>query len=104
MTSTTTPAADSTLMADLQHVIDSGEKAISAASGVAGDAAASLRTRVRTRVTEAREDLARLQELTVAKAKAAGRATDEFVQENPWKAIGIGAALGLLIGTLAARR
>jgi ElaB/YqjD/DUF883 family membrane-anchored ribosome-binding protein len=28
----------------------------------------------------------------VEKTKVAAKATDEFVQENPWKAVGIGAA------------
>jgi ElaB/YqjD/DUF883 family membrane-anchored ribosome-binding protein len=45
-----------------------------------------------------------LQEAAVAKAKAAGHATDEFVHQNPWKSIGISAGVGLLVGLLVSRR
>jgi ElaB/YqjD/DUF883 family membrane-anchored ribosome-binding protein len=41
-------------------------------------------------------------------AKAAGDATDEYVRENPWRAMGIAAAVsgltGLVAGLLIARR
>ena len=31
-------------------------------------------------------------------------ATDEYVRENPWAAIGIAAAVGIVIGFIAGRR
>ena len=40
----------------------------------------------------------------VEKTKATVKATDEYVQENPWKAIGISAAIGVLVGALISRR
>jgi ElaB/YqjD/DUF883 family membrane-anchored ribosome-binding protein len=40
----------------------------------------------------------------VEKTKVAAKATDEFVQENPWKAVGIGTAAGIVIGMLISRR
>ena len=99
-----TTQGNATLMADLQEVISKGEDALQAAASMTSAEASSLRERVRTRVAGAREDLARIQGLTVEKAKAAGRATNEYVNENPWKAVGIGAVVGLLVGVLAARR
>ena len=38
------------------------------------------------------------------KAKEAARATDDFVHEHPWKAVGIGAAVGVIVGMLISRR
>ena len=38
------------------------------------------------------------------RAKKGAVATDDFVHEQPWKAIGAGAAIGLLIGFALARR
>jgi ElaB/YqjD/DUF883 family membrane-anchored ribosome-binding protein len=29
----------------------------------------------------------------------AGRAADQFVRENPWTAVGVGAAIGLILGS-----
>lgn len=37
-------------------------------------------------------------------ARSAARVTDTFVHDNPWRAIGAGAVIGLLIGFLASRR
>jgi ElaB/YqjD/DUF883 family membrane-anchored ribosome-binding protein len=40
----------------------------------------------------------------VEKTKVAAKATDEFVQENPWKSVGIAGAVGVVIGMLIARK
>ena len=39
-----------------------------------------------------------------ARAGEASEATDEYVRENPWAAIGIAAAIGIVIGFVAGRR
>ena len=58
-----------------------------------------LRARLEAATEKAKEACKRLQEQTVAAAKA----TDTAVREHPYQAIGIGFGLGLLIGVLAAR-
>jgi len=45
-----------------------------------------------------------MQDDAVDRAKAAARATDEYVHDNPWQAIGIGAAIGFLVGLVVSRR
>jgi ElaB/YqjD/DUF883 family membrane-anchored ribosome-binding protein len=40
----------------------------------------------------------------VDQAKRAARATDDYVHDNPWQAIGIAAAVGMLLGLLMNRR
>jgi ElaB/YqjD/DUF883 family membrane-anchored ribosome-binding protein len=40
----------------------------------------------------------------MAKARAAAKDADDYVRANPWKAVGISAAVGFLLGILAARR
>lgn len=39
-----------------------------------------------------------------ARADEVTEATDEYVRENPWAAIGIAAAIGIVIGFVAGRR
>ena len=39
-----------------------------------------------------------------ARTRAAAKATDEYVHAHPWKAIGVGAGVGLVIGLLIGRR
>ncbi|MEY3124765.1 MAG: hypothetical protein RLZZ573_1285 [Pseudomonadota bacterium] len=92
------------LMSDLRVVIADAEELLRITSDQASDSAADVRTRVQQKMNEAKADLVHLQEAAVAKAKAAGHATDEFVHQNPWKSIGISAGVGLLVGLLVSRR
>jgi len=39
-----------------------------------------------------------------ARTRKAAKATDAYVHESPWQAVGLGTALGLIVGLLAVRR
>lgn len=45
-----------------------------------------------------------VQTLTANQYKRATTAVDGYVSDSPWRAVGIAAALGVLIGFLTARR
>lgn len=45
-----------------------------------------------------------IQRLLADKTKVAATATDEFVRENPWAALGIAAAVGCVLGVLFSRK
>ena len=92
------------LMSDLRLVIADAEELLRMTADQAGDAAADVRSRVQARINRAKDDLLKLQDAVVEKAKAACHATDEFVHENPWKSVGIAAGVGLLLGLLVSRR
>lgn len=92
------------LMGDLRVVITDAEELLRMTADQASESAADIRSRIQTRMNQAKADLLHLQEAAVAKAKAAGHATDEFVHENPWKSIGIAAGIGLVMGLLVSRR
>lgn len=99
-----TTAQKDKLMSDLRAVIADSEELLRLSANQVGEGVSELRGRVQARLLEAKARLAHLQELAVAKAKAAGHATDEFVHENPWKSIGIAAGVGLVVGLLIGRR
>ena len=92
------------LMGDLRVVIADAEELLRMTADEAGEAAADLRSRVQARMNQAKADLVHLQEVAVARAKAAGHAADEFVHDNPWQSIGIAAGIGLVVGLLVGRR
>src|SRR2546430_12233220 len=46
----------------------------------------------------AKDRLGELQEVAVKKTRAAARATDDYVHEHPWRAIGVAAGVGVVIG------
>jgi ElaB/YqjD/DUF883 family membrane-anchored ribosome-binding protein len=48
--------------------------------------------------------MAEAQAALLVKTKEAARATDVYVHENPWRAIGAAAGVGLVIGLLIGRR
>jgi ElaB/YqjD/DUF883 family membrane-anchored ribosome-binding protein len=73
-------------------------------AGAAGDKVGELRDRLGVRLRDAKERVLDLEAAVVDKTKAAARATDDFVHEQPWKAVGVAAALGLALGVLIGRR
>ena len=92
------------LMSDLKVVVADAEELLRMTADQAGDRAAGVRSRVQATMNQAKADLVRLQDAALAKARAAGHATDEYVHENPWKAMGIAAGVGLVMGLLVSRR
>lgn len=51
-----------------------------------------------------RTTVSNIQNLAVGKYKQAASAVDGFVSASPWKAVGIAAAVGALVGFFTARR
>ncbi len=92
------------LVNDLRVVISDAEELLRSTAGDVGATASELRVRMQARLQQAKANLVQLQETAVARAKAAGVAADDFVHENPWKAIGAAAGAGLVIGLLIGRR
>jgi len=92
------------LVADMKVVIADAEELLKATASAAGDRVSAARTRMEDSLHTARVKLAEAQEVVVDKAKAAARATDDYVHDHPWQAIGIAAGLGFAIGMLVNRR
>jgi ElaB/YqjD/DUF883 family membrane-anchored ribosome-binding protein len=92
------------LVTDLKLVIMDTEELLRATAGQAGDKIADLRVKAQDHLTAAKIKLAEAESKVVDKAKAVGRATDDFVHDNPWRAVGIAAGVGLIAGLLISRR
>ncbi len=92
------------LVSDLKVVISDTEELLRATAGAAGDKVGDLRERLAVRLRDTKERIVDLEVALVDKTKAAARATDDFVHEEPWKAVGVAAAVGLALGVLIGRR
>lgn len=92
------------LVSDLKVVVADAEELLRATAGAAGEKVGELRERIGLRLRDAKERLADAEVALVDKTKAAARATDDFVHDEPWKAVGVAAALGLALGVLIGRR
>lgn len=92
------------LISDFKIVVADAEELLKATAGQAGEKAVELRAKIQSRLADAKLQLADAQEAMMVKAKAAGRAADDYVHDNPWRSVGIAAGVGLVIGLLIGRR
>jgi ElaB/YqjD/DUF883 family membrane-anchored ribosome-binding protein len=92
------------LVSDMKVVVADAEEILRATAGVAGEKMGDLRERIGERLRDAKLRLADAEAALVDRTKAAARATDDFVHENPWRAVGVAAAIGLLLGVIIGRR
>ncbi|MGA7743497.1 MAG: DUF883 family protein [Polyangia bacterium] len=92
------------LVADLKVVINDAEELLKITAGQAGEKVAAVRDKVQRGLEQAKAKLVEIEGKAVDQTKAAARATDAYVHENPWKAVGIAAGAGLLFGILIGRR
>jgi ElaB/YqjD/DUF883 family membrane-anchored ribosome-binding protein len=99
----TKPGARDQLMSDLKSVIADAEQWLRHGGQLTGDELAAAKAKFERTITNAKADLIRLETAVVERTKEAAKATDEFVHENPWKAVGISAAIGLAIGVIISR-
>ena len=92
------------LMQDMRVVVEDAEELLKATAGQAGEKVAAARERIQENLGVAKERLAVAERAVVEKTKQAAKATDEYVHENPWRAVGIAAGAGFIVGLLVGRR
>lgn len=92
------------LVTDIKSVISDAEEMLSVTADQAGEKIANLRARVQVRLSDAKERLIEAEAVLRDKTRAAAQATDDYVHESPWTAIGIAAGVGVLAGLLVGRR
>ena len=98
------PANRDKLVQDMRTVISDAEDLLRATANQAGEKIAVARERIQDSLHQAKVKLAEAEALLTERAKQAARYTEEYVQENPWRAIGAAAAVGLLLGLILSRR
>ncbi|WP_431048775.1 DUF883 family protein [Roseateles sp. L2-2] len=92
------------LLNDLNQVVSDAESLLRATADQTSAGASELRARVQSTLDRAKSSLSDFQSAAVDRAKAAGKATDDYVHDNPWQSVGVAAGVGLLIGLLLTRR
>lgn len=99
-----TVAAQEKVISDIKAIIADAEDLLGATADQSGDKIATLRARIQERLKDARVRLATAEAVLLEKTRAAARATDAYVHESPWQAVGIGAGVGFLLGLILGRR
>jgi ElaB/YqjD/DUF883 family membrane-anchored ribosome-binding protein len=88
------------LLEDVKQVVRDGEELLRAGAGELSEKGRAARERLAAALDSAKETGRRLQERTIAGAKA----TDKVIREHPYQSIGVAFGIGLLIGVLVNRK
>lgn len=92
------------LAQDLKIVITDAEELLRATASSAGEKASAAREKIQNSLHRAKQKLAAVEDEIIDQGKQAARATDEYVHDHPWRAVGIAAGIGIVIGLLIGRR
>ena len=92
------------LVADLKVVVADAEELLRATAAQAGEKVSAARERIQASLATAKVKLTEAERVLLEKSKEAAKAADEYVRENPWQAVGVAAAAGLVLGVLISRR
>ena len=106
---TDAPVADTSvskdkLKSDLKSVLADMDEYLRATASQTGEKIGVIRERLQEQMYKVKDRLADTKDVVIVKTKVAARATDEYVHDNPWRAVGIAAGVGLIIGLLISRR
>ena len=92
------------LVDDFVSVLSEAEELLKKAGTETGERARDLRAQVEGKLLAAKLRLQELEGEAVDRAREAAQYTDEYVHENPWRMIGIAAAIGFVAGLMINRR
>jgi ElaB/YqjD/DUF883 family membrane-anchored ribosome-binding protein len=92
------------LVNDFKILISDTEELVKATASSTGEKLGDARVKAQQALVNARGALARAEAIATERAKAGVQVVDKTVQENPWAAIGIASAIGLLVGWMLGRR
>jgi len=92
------------LVADFKRVVADAEALLKATAKHGGEELADVRARAEDSLKVGKARLAEERAALLGRTKDAARATDAYIHENPWQAIGVAAGVGLVVGLLTGRR
>jgi ElaB/YqjD/DUF883 family membrane-anchored ribosome-binding protein len=92
------------LVDEFVSVLSEAETLLKKAGTETGERARDLRAQVEAKLLAAKLRLQELEGDAVDRAKEAARYTDDYVHHNPWRAIGVAAAVGFVAGLMMNRR
>lgn len=92
------------LFSDMKIVLSDAEDLLKAAASSSGEKAVELRERAVVSLRRAKEAMQDAQSAVVEKSKAAAKVTDDYVHDHPWRAVGIAAGVGFVVGLIVGRR
>ena len=92
------------LRAELKSLSDTLEEVLSSSSDKSKEELSKLRSKAEKALKESRYHLGETGDVIAEQTRVAAARADDYVRENPWTGVGIGAAIGVVLGVLLSRR
>lgn len=92
------------LVTDFKRVVTDAEALLKATAKHGGEEMDEVRARAEESLRVAKTRLADEGAALLLRTKDAAKATDAYIHDNPWQAIGVAAGIGLVVGLLTGRR
>ena len=92
------------LIKGFQTVVADAEALLKATANTGDEKLAQVRAKAEESLNIAKSAMGDAQAEVLARTKAAAKATDVYVHENPWRSIGLAASIGVVVGLLIGRR
>lgn len=92
------------LRAELKSLADTLEEVLSSSGDKSKEELTKLRSKAERALKESRYRLTETGEVIARQTREAASRADDYVKENPWTGVGIGAAVGVVLGVLLTRR
>lgn len=89
---------------EFQSFLSDIEDLIKETTSLTGEELAHARARLNARVASAKASVEGMGDNIVQRAKQSATVTNEYVHEQPWKALGASTAIAFLLGIAIARR
>jgi len=93
-----------TLSREFENFLSDMEEMLQQTATLGGDELAEAKDRIQERMAEAKEAASSISGDLARRARKAAKTANREAHEEPWKIIGAGAAVGLLLGLLLSRR
>jgi ElaB/YqjD/DUF883 family membrane-anchored ribosome-binding protein len=97
-------AAKAQLLEDFGKVVSDTEALLRSLANEGGEKAAAMRASVEANLNSAKARLRTLQGVAAERAVDAAKQADDYVHANPWTAVGLAAAVGVIVGLILSNR
>ena len=92
------------LRAELKSLADTLEEVLNSSADKSKEEVSKLRSKAEQALKESRYRLGENGDALAKQTREAAARADEYVRDNPWTGVGIGAAVGVVLGVLLTRR
>lgn len=97
-------ASKQKIASNFRGLVEGAEDLLRTTAATTGDEVDSARSKLKDQLKRAKSAYGDIEASAIDSYKEYSEQTDAYVRENPWRAVGIAAAVGVLVSLVALRR